>query len=188
MSDCQFQSRVAAYHDGELTAEGRRAVERHLAGCGACAAEVEWLRSVSQTLARRRGPDITPAETRRVHAAVDAASDNSAPDSYPISLYRAAGVLTALAASVLIVSCVWLSELPGPANPGRPQGGVAVAEVSSWERVAITLRVDPLPSGLDGESYLADARLADWVLRGLGGSPGGRPNSNPERRPAHEGP
>ena len=33
----------------------------------------------------------------------------------------------------------------------------------------MSLRVDPLPSNTPGsEAYLADARLADWVLQGLG--------------------
>jgi len=72
----------------------------------------------------------------------------------------------------LIVSCVWLNELPAPAPPGQP---LARAEAPAWERVALTLRADPLPSGLDGESYLADARLADWVLRGLANQPNGNP-------------
>ena len=187
MSDCQFQSRVEAYHDGELAAEGRRAVEEHVAACDACAAELAWLRSVSQSLGRRRGADVTPALLDRVHAAVDAAGEESQRDAYPISLYRTAGALMAIAASVLIVSCVWLNELPAPAGPGNPAGGVAVAEAPAWERVALTLRADPLPSGLDGEAYLADARLADWVLRGLGGSSERRPD-RPDRSPAHEGP
>jgi anti-sigma factor RsiW len=168
MSACQFQSRVEAYHDGKLPAEGRRAVEQHLARCAVCAAELAWLRSVSASVRRQRGDDLTALELERVHAAVDAAAD----ESYPVLLYRTAGTLMALAASVLIVSSVWLHELPPPTATAQP---LAVAEAPAWERVALTLRVDPLPSGLDGEAYLADARLADWVLRGLADKPNGNP-------------
>jgi anti-sigma factor RsiW len=195
MPDCQFQSRVEAYHDGELSAEGRRAVEEHLETCEDCAAEMAWLRSVSQSMGRGDSEgalELTTAELGRVHAAVDDAMDEVAiaeTDSYPISLYRAAGALMAIAASVLIVSCVWLSELPTPAGPRQPIGVAAnPVEGPAWERVAMTLRADPLPTGLDSEPYLADARVADWVLRGLGAAPGGRRDPNPAQRPAHEGP
>ncbi len=175
MPDCQFQSRVEAYHDGELSAEGRRAVEEHLETCEDCAAEMAWLRSVSQSMGRGDSEgalELTTAELGRVHAAVDDAMDE-----------------VAIAASVLIVSCVWLSELPTPAGPRQPIGVAAnPVEGPAWERVAMTLRADPLPTGLDSEPYLADARVADWVLRGLGAAPGGRRDPNPAQRPAHEGP
>jgi anti-sigma factor RsiW len=177
MSDCQFQSRVEAYHDGELPAEGRRAVEEHLARCPICAEELAWLRSVSGRLPGGRGAGLSASQLAGVHAAVDATADELVDASYPISLYRTAGTLMATAASVLIVSCVWLHELPAPVKPIQP---LSVAETPAWERVALTLRADPLPSGFDGESYLADARLADWVLRGLAGKPNGNP--------AHESP
>src|SRR5438105_12117203 len=147
MPDCQFQSRVEAYHDGELSAEGRRAVEEHLERCEECAGELAWLRSVSGAVGRREvasGLELTPAELGRVHAAVDDAMDRAdaaAPEGYPISLYRTAGALMAIAASVLIVSCVWLSELPTPAGPRQPVGMAAVPnEGQAWERVAMTLR------------------------------------------------
>jgi hypothetical protein len=197
MADCQFQSRVEAYHDGELSAEGVRAAEEHLGRCNACAGELAWLRSVSQAVEPSRvdrASEITRDELRRVHAAVDEAmvsADVVGPESYPISLYRTAGLLMALAASVLIVSCVWLSELPTASGPSQPVGVAAVtADGPAWERVAMTLRADPLPTGLDSEPYLADSRVADWVLRGLGDAPGGggRPDVNPGRRPDHEGP
>src|SRR4051812_6479600 len=195
MSDCQFESRVEAYHDGELSAEGRRAVEEHLERCEDCAAEMAWLRSVSQSMGRHdvaARTELTPAELGRGHAAGDDGVDGvaiAAPDSCPISLYRTVGALMAVAASVLIVSCVWLSELPTPAGPRQPIGlAASPVEGPAWERVAMTLRVDPLPTGLDSEPYLADARVADWMLRGLGAAPGGRPDPNPAQRPAHEGP
>ena len=183
MPDCQFQPRLEAYHDGELPPEARRAVEQHLARCEMCTAELAWLRSVSQSLSLRHTPDLTRDQLSRLHRAIDtaAADQTTTPESYPISLYRAAAALAAIAASVLIVSCVWLNELP--AGPARPTvtgpGPVAAAEVPAWERVAMTLRADPLPSGLDAEAHLADANLADWMLRGLGAAPQHNPQPNP---------
>jgi hypothetical protein len=134
--------------NGRIEVEGRRAVEEHLARCGACAAELALLRSISQSLGERRSPEMTNAELDRLHDAGEAAG------AYPASLYRMVGTLAAIAASVLIVSSVWLNELPPPATPSRP---AAVAQAPAWERVAVTLRVDPLSNGLDSEVYLADA-------------------------------
>ena len=55
-----------------------------------------------------------------------------------------------------------IPEQEGPSDP-RP----------AWERVAMNLRADPLPNTTPGsEAYLADARLADWMLQGLAPRPG----------------
>ena len=36
MPDCNFQSRLSAYHDGELDAETAAELKRHLPSCAAC--------------------------------------------------------------------------------------------------------------------------------------------------------
>jgi anti-sigma factor RsiW len=177
MSECPFQVRIEAYHDGELAADERPAVERHVATCPACAANLAWLRGVSRSLATTQA-GMTTAERGRLRDALDAAmdrddaefayDDSDEPESYPISLYRTAGVLSAIAASILLLSVVWLNELPSRTQ--RPPTGAALArgEVPAWERVAVNLRVDPLPNTTPGgEAYMADARLADWMLQGL---------------------
>jgi hypothetical protein len=181
MCECPFQVRIEAYHDGELDAAGRRAVELHVAQCPACAADLAWLRGVSRSLASVPA-GMTDAERGRLEEALDAAlvadgragadagfdvDEADARESDSISLYRTAGVLSAIAASILLLSVVWLNELPSGTR--TPAGGtrVAVGEVPAWERVAMNLRVDPLPNSPGGEVYLADARLADWMLQGL---------------------
>ena len=166
-SHCPFRPRVEPYHDGELDAAARERVEQHLARCPECAEELAWLRSVSTSLAGRAAR-ITDSERARLHEFLDDSIDavDSEPDSFP--LYRAAGALAAIAASILVLSCVWLNELPTRGTPsGAP--GYAVAEIPAWERVAMNLRADPMPTQTGGEVYLADARLADWVLQGLAG-------------------
>jgi anti-sigma factor RsiW len=182
MSECPFQVRIEAYHDGELAADERPAVERHVATCPACAADLAWLRDVSRSIATTPA-GMTTAERGRLREALDAAMDvdaagvdhdeSDAPESFPISLYRTAGVLSAIAASILLLSVVWLNELPSRTQ--RVPAGTALArvEVPAWERVAMNLRVDPLPNTTPGgEAYLADARLADWMLQGLAPPPG----------------
>jgi anti-sigma factor RsiW len=177
-SECAFQPRVGPYHDGELDADDRRAVAEHVERCAACAAELAWLQWVSGSVAAARPAEMTGAERRRVaHAvrrAVEAEDEESdEPASYSITLYRAAGAMMAVAASILIISWAWMGELPGTARPtpgGTGTGAVAAAEVPAWERVALTLRADPLPNHPFPDVHLADARLADWMLDGL--SPG----------------
>ena len=85
-----------------------------------------------------------------------------------------AGILTGLAASVLVVASAWLWEAPAPAT-GRARVVFAPAPAAEWERVAMTLDAGPLngvpgpPAGTDfpGRTVLADARLADWMLQNL---------------------
>jgi anti-sigma factor RsiW len=184
MNPCPFQLRVEAYHDGEIDAEERSAVEQHVATCPTCAADLAWMRGVSRSFATTPA-GMTPAERGRLQDALKAAmagegqtgadadleEGEEEAESDPVSLYRTAGVLSAIAASILLLSVVWLNELPSGTR--KPVGGTAVAvgEVPAWERVAINLRADPLPNTPGGEVYLADARLADWMLQGLTPAP-----------------
>jgi len=54
---CEDKSALVAYVYGECTADERRAVEAHLARCGACRAEVEGLRDLRDHLAEWTPPD-----------------------------------------------------------------------------------------------------------------------------------
>lgn len=162
MTPCPFELRLEAFHDGELSPAERLGVEQHLAGCGECAAHLRWLESVSAALSPVVGGEITPAELAAVHAALE---DVQAGEKR--SVFRAAVAVMSLAASILIVSLVWYLQLPSLASP--PRSGTQVAEIPAWERTAVTLRLDPLPTELESEPSLADARLADWMLSGLSG-------------------
>ena len=54
---CEDKSALVAYVYDECTADERRAVEAHLAGCGACRAEIEGLRDLRGHLAEWTPPD-----------------------------------------------------------------------------------------------------------------------------------
>src|SRR5947209_3407837 len=98
MSDCKLHLHLSAYHDGELGAELRGKVEEHLRTCQACVADLADMRDMSAQLAGvAESNGIQRGERRRMHEAVDAAM--SQQSSMP--LLRTAGLLTALAASVL---------------------------------------------------------------------------------------
>jgi anti-sigma factor RsiW len=52
MTHNEIQQNLEAFYDGDLAGEQRREVERHLAGCSACAGEVERLRTISRAVFR----------------------------------------------------------------------------------------------------------------------------------------
>ena len=161
---CEFDQQIlGAFFDGELSADERRRVEAHLRKCPQCTEQLQMIRQASQVLAQHSWDDLKPAELRRVHEAIDREAERP--------ILRIGGTLGLVAASVLIVSCAWLMELPAANSGGtQRQTTVAAAPAEPWEQVATTLRADPLQQqASDDTTQLADAdaKLADWMLEGL---------------------
>src|SRR5689334_10320193 len=128
MSACDPQL-LSAYHDGELDDIGtRQRVDVHLRNCPACAEELQAIRDASQLIAASGLVDLTEAELARVHEAIDDASDRP--------ILRVGGMLGAAAASLLIVSCAWLMDLPANNRPATaPPTSTArmTAPAQPWE-------------------------------------------------------
>ena len=176
IDDCPFQPQLDAYHDGELASDARLRVERHLATCPACATDLADLRELSTgiTTAADRPAPITSAESHRLHDAVDHAEDDA---PYSLPFLRTAGLLTALAASVLIVCGVWLLDTVGhvTTNPGGVvAGSTPVVRIGAdWEYLAMTGHADPSPDLYDN-SQMSNSPLSpryaatvQWMLSGL---------------------
>jgi anti-sigma factor RsiW len=193
MQDCPFHSQLSAFHDGEMDSDAAGRFAGHLAGCAQCMEELTSLQSISGLFASLPEGRMYPLELARLHQNLDntVSSQTSTAD-----FLRTAGMLSALAASILVISSVWIAEIPSrPAATLSP--GVAVvpasesvlpAQMPAWERTALTLRVEPLsydqgslgPGGGDAipQVGLADARsfgdnstdaqVADWMVAGLG--------------------
>jgi anti-sigma factor RsiW len=168
--DCEYRQRLSAYHDGELPGAAMREMDLHVETCVACAAELEEIREVSRSFSEMAAEDLSSAAMARAHAVAEgAAAELGSP------VLRVAGLLTALAASVLLVGSAWLRE--PPAGDGQPSKvAVAPAPAPEWERVAMTLDAGPIPIIQDtpdtpGRIILADAgrdaRFANWVLQNL---------------------
>jgi anti-sigma factor RsiW len=182
-SACQFD--LEAYHDGEMDAQRAGGVAEHVRSCNECAAELASLRQMSALLRggddddRAGFADMTAAEMRRLHRAVDQMLDRdayAAPAPFPMLK-----ALTAMAASLLIIGMAWMMEAPqGRAVQQAAPASSLLASAPSWERVAVTLRVDP-PSLTEGRTGLAseeenrDTNMADWVLQNLEMPGGDRP-------------
>jgi len=84
---------------------------------------------------------------------------------------RIAGVLSGVAASVLVIGSAWLLDSPTPIAPAAQIVIVpSMQGQERWENVAVNLRLDPLPiTGWEPPSReaLAEARIADWVIQNL---------------------
>jgi anti-sigma factor RsiW len=155
MPDCSFACRIDAYYDGELEGEAQAAFEEHLAECADCRRDLESLRRLSGHFATTPVSALTRIELRRLY---------DTPKSEPErSLFSFAVGLLATAASLLIVSAAWLSEIPA-VKPVVPV--VAMHDVPDWERFAMSGQTE-VPPGLGERTAVADADLADWMLSGL---------------------
>jgi hypothetical protein len=170
MTECNYRSRLSAYHDGELAPQPARELERHIESCPACTAELAELRNVSALFAVFSEERMSRAALARAH---DAVEGNAQP-----SLLRIAGLLAGLAASAMVIGTAWLWETP--ASPKLHHGPFVVVPTApkdpQWLLVATTLRADPLPrevgqnrTQIVSEPAVANAgEYADWMLKELG--------------------
>ena len=162
MSDCQFKSRLDAYHDGELDAVEMERISRHLAECESCAADVARLGELSRSIgmAIEQPSPISQIELARLHRNLDAADDRS--------LVRLSTTLATLAASVLIISLTWITQTPGMAS--HPGG--ATRPLKDWERMAMgePPRAPVMNNNLgvpDTGVAIRDRDTINWILDGI---------------------
>jgi hypothetical protein len=157
MQDCSFQSQLSAFHDGEMDSATAERLTSHLTGCAHCTQELASFQAVSTLFASLPDSRMYPLELARLHQNLD---NNVSSERSTADFLRTAGMLSALAASILVISSVWIAEIPSrPAATLSP--GVAVvpasdsplpnqlpaqmpAQMPPWERTALTLRVEPL--------------------------------------------
>lgn len=142
METCSYSLQLSAYHDGELPSQQRDALERHVADCAACAAELEQYRRLSALLAAAPLPRLGDESRQELYAL--------APQVEEAGYLRIAKWTTAMAASVMLAASVWvMSHQPGTQ---------AFSNVpSAWEQDAINPPTDA--SG--------DPRFAELVMNGL---------------------
>jgi anti-sigma factor RsiW len=178
MSDCPFNLQLQAFHDGELDTQASRTMSEHLANCPSCQSELADLQTVSRLFGSKAAPEMTSLELARLHNSVKGLAKTSARSEAnrlaETEFLRTAGMLSALAASVLIISSVWLVEFPSRHAAALSPGvavvpasdlGVLPTETPDWERTALTLRVEPFPPrltpGESGEPANSEIGLAD---------------------------
>ncbi|WP_428937140.1 anti-sigma factor family protein [Fontivita pretiosa] len=117
---CDQTSRIHAYHDGELSAEQRVAVESHLADCPQCRALLEELREISRVLATAPMREMPQRAMSRMYGSWHKAIAVRAAQQRERSVRRLAEWLTAAAAAVLAVAVLHSrthpSDVLGPSN------------------------------------------------------------------------
>jgi anti-sigma factor RsiW len=158
--DCSRLQRLNAYYDGQLSPQDARAMAAHVEACPDCSAALREMEELSRAFAGLAGGRMSAIGAARALEAADAAANSASR-----SLAGAAGLLAGLAASILTVASAWLLESSGTAPVQRPAVVRAPAPAPEWERLAMTLDVWPLEP--DDQPMLAEADLADWMLRNL---------------------
>lgn len=143
MIDCAFQNQLDAYFDDELAADARVAFAVHLSGCRQCSQRLADLQAVSELFASVSRPGLSQIAMRRLHHRLEALTDRG--------LIRLGWSLSAIAASLLLVGSVWLTQMQSTPQTAPPWVGVSVAmdtETGSGDASSIT------PAA---QWYLADA-------------------------------
>ena len=119
---CGFSGRLSAFFDGELRGEERRTVEAHLKQCPSCAAELEAIASVSETLKGAYSPDASEGCRERLRASIPRGSVDT--------IMRLAEALTAVAATILVASLFYIAaSVSQPAEAVRDEPSLAAASL-----------------------------------------------------------
>jgi anti-sigma factor RsiW len=149
MSECSQNNLrlLHRYHDGELDSADRRQVEQHLSECAECRGQLNELRALSGRLVEVRLDPITSDEQDRLHQAISAVTSGFTDHA----IIRMAFSMAAIAASLLIVTSVWLVT----SMQGRSDASGAGGSPQDWQQVAMTLH--------------SDSHLPDWMVHSLGG-------------------
>lgn len=162
MLECSYQTSLASYFDGQAGPERAREVESHLPNCAPCSAELKRLAQLSELLRTVRPEGIRPDELARVHEAVEGVEDRG--------VIRMVFGLSAVAASILIISTAWLYDAPqAPSGPVAP-----VALEQPWERMASLGRPVQTDQGRQTGTAMGTQETIDWMIQGTGGQVGAR--------------
>src|SRR5581483_1267894 len=142
--NCDHFEQVHQYHDGELPAGQRDALEAHLKSCADCQALLSELRAISRMLAAAPVVEIPTDAMQRLRNARYVLPDTG--------VLKIAGWLTAAAAAILLTALpVW-----------RPEPHVQPAAVAI-DPIEVTA---PHDSDLNQNDYVA---LAQWMSDDLSG-------------------
>src|SRR4051812_31291191 len=145
MSDCELNQKLDAYFDGEIVGAELASFESHLRDCAQCTDALAQLRAMSRLLAGAPQPTLSQIAMHRLHREVDAAMDRG--------LLRLGWAMSAIAASLLLVGSVWLTQMGNPAQ--------AAEAAPPWVGVPVVAQADPayreIAATPAAQWYMADA-------------------------------
>jgi hypothetical protein len=160
--ECSNLHRLSALYDGQLSNVEAEALRAHIQECSQCTAALDEICNLSLSFDDLRHCSMSTVAMMRAHGAANEAADANSNRSATI---RIAGLLTGLAASIAIIAAAWMFDDARPAA-SKAATVARVAVASEWERIAITLDVGLWPVD-DDQPILADAAVADWMVRNL---------------------
>ena len=143
MTDCGQADRLSAYYDGEVSEAERASLEEHIRGCPLCAVEMARLQRLSRLIGSIGRMEMSSQALERLHQSLDLQPK--------ITILHIAEVFAAVAASILIVSGVWLWMI-STANE-------AAGQIPVWETVAVAPQ--------DPSGAAAQEQLAQWIIQDL---------------------
>lgn len=182
MNECRFQPLISAYYDEELDVNQAADIAGHLQGCPICAAELSLSRQMSAGIAKAVGQSLESKLAARIHAAIDRETEvKPARDSF--MLLRTSKLLMAMAASVLIVSGVWLLELRSNSSMSPVDASsqsMAKLVSADWEHYAMNPNSVPQIRGIEesvfSPRYARTVKMMrDGLKRGVASAQQGSP-------------
>lgn len=158
ITECSFQSRLSAFHDGELDSETSARLEAHLADCESCREALGGIRAVSRLLGTPGSGRLSQIGLARLHETADSAAGGR-------SIFPLAKTMIAVAASILIIASAWLAEIP-PATQRDTRIVGKVRPEAEWERLAGGGKLDS-PRGMGNDTGVA----IQWMVDSLKTNP-----------------
>jgi hypothetical protein len=137
---CSWNSQSNVYHDGELPIEQREVLERHLASCPECSAQLAELRGLSELFAAEPVIKLSQIGVHRLHTRLQAVTDRG--------IVRLAGVLSGIAAAIVLVGSFWLARVHESPVAAPPWVNIPM----NVDEVAMNDSATPV-----AQYYLADA-------------------------------
>lgn len=147
--NCEQDTQIHRYHDGDLSPAERASIEAHLAACAECQALLADLEKLSEMFATVPFADMTT----RAHNRMEGAWWAAAKQAQDRSVRRFASWLTAAAAAVLVFIPL-----------AKPTPSIQVQQAGLW---ADTLALIP-PNELRDTSNSDLVEVALWMANDVG--------------------
>lgn len=145
MANCNFNDKLQALYDGELSAADAAAFQNHLDTCPPCAAQLAGLQSLSQLFSAVAIPPLSQIGLHRLHQRVNQEMDRG--------LIKMGWALSGIAAAIMLLASMWLLRVQS-AEAASPQSAPPWVGVSASLETASLAQDAGTPTA---EWYLADA-------------------------------
>ena len=101
--NCETESRLSAYYDGELAPAERAVLGSHLLSCGDCRAALAAMRETSALFAGSQPQGLSQIARHRLHQNIDRQLERG--------LVRLSWALSGVAAAIVVAGSLWLNHV-----------------------------------------------------------------------------